>query len=135
MPRSLFSQLARPIIFNKQASFERLLIPSNRHATITTIMSSSTPIIPEEKRPIVLSGPSGVGKSTLLKRLFQEFPDDFGFSVSHTTRQPRQGETRGESYHYVTEKEFLDLVDKGAFLEHAKFGDNRYGTTVKAVTD
>ncbi|CDU26444.1 probable GUK1-guanylate kinase [Sporisorium scitamineum] len=96
---------------------------------------ASTPPIPSDKRPIVLSGPSGVGKSTLLKKLFEEFPNDFGFSVSHTTRDPRPGEVRGQSYHYVSPQEFEDLVQQGAFLEHAKFGGNRYGTTAKAVAD
>ncbi|KAJ1026764.1 hypothetical protein NDA16_002061 [Ustilago loliicola] len=96
---------------------------------------ASTPPIPSDKRPIVLSGPSGVGKSTLLKKLFEEFPNDFGFSVSHTTRDPRPGEIPGQSYHYVTRSEFEDLISKGAFLEHAEFGGNRYGTTAKAVAD
>ncbi|EST05145.1 Guanylate kinase/L-type calcium channel beta subunit [Kalmanozyma brasiliensis GHG001] len=96
---------------------------------------ASTPPIPSDKRPIVLSGPSGVGKSTLLKKLFAEFPGDFGFSVSHTTRDPRPGETRGQSYHYVSHAEFEDLIAAGAFLEHAQFGGNRYGTTAKAVAD
>ncbi|KAJ1018216.1 hypothetical protein NDA18_006375 [Ustilago nuda] len=96
---------------------------------------ASTPPIPKDKRPIVLSGPSGVGKSTLLNRLFEEFPDDFGFSVSHTTRDPRPGEIHGQSYHYVSQSEFESLVQQGAFLEHAQFGGNRYGTTAKAVAD
>ncbi|ETS62216.1 hypothetical protein PaG_03792 [Moesziomyces aphidis] len=96
---------------------------------------ASTPPIPSDKRPIVLSGPSGVGKSTLLKKLFEEFPNSFGFSVSHTTRDPRPGEVRGQSYHYVTRDEFEALVQQGAFLEHAQFGGNRYGTTAKAVAD
>ncbi|KAN0064940.1 guanylate kinase [Thecaphora frezii] len=96
---------------------------------------ASTPPIPSDKRPIVLSGPSGVGKSTLLKKLFDEFPNDFGFSVSHTTRAPRPGEVPGQSYHYVTPDEFESLVQQGAFLENAKFGGNHYGTTAKAVAD
>lgn len=52
-----------------------------------------------------------------------------------TTRDPRPGEVRGQSYHYVSHQEFEDLVQQGAFLEHAKFGGNRYGTTAKAVAD
>jgi len=86
-------------------------------------------------RPIVLCGPSGVGKSTLLKRLFNQYPEEYGFSVSHTTRAPRPGETPGESYHYVTREAFEKLIEQGAFLEHAKFGGNRYGTTAKAVEE
>lgn len=86
-------------------------------------------------RPLVLFGPSGTGKSTLLKRLLSEYPDRFGFSVSHTTRAPRAGETPGVSYHYVARPEFEQLVADGAFLEHATFGGNRYGTTAQAVAD
>ena len=59
------------------------------------------------------------------------------FNVDHvdTTRDPRPGEVRGQSYHYVSQEEFLSLIDAGAFLEHAQFGGNRYGTTAKAVAD
>ncbi|KIL69490.1 hypothetical protein M378DRAFT_119670 [Amanita muscaria Koide BX008] len=84
-------------------------------------------------RPLVISGPSGVGKSTLLKRLFLEFPDKFGFSVSHTTRDPRPGEIDGNHYHFVTRQKFLDLVQEGAFIEHAQFSGNHYGTSFEAV--
>ncbi|KAF9953750.1 guanylate kinase [Mortierella alpina] len=84
-------------------------------------------------RPIVLSGPSGAGKSTFLKRLFAEYPDKFGFSVSHTTRAPRAGETNGVDYNFVTREEFLAGVERGEFIEHAEFSGNLYGTTVQAV--
>lgn len=83
--------------------------------------------------PIVISGPSGAGKSTILKRLFDEFPDKFGFSISHTTRGPRGSEKDGVEYYFVTKEEFLDLVDKKGFVEHAQFGGNHYGTSIKAV--
>merc|ERR1711990_643043 len=84
-------------------------------------------------RPIVLSGPSGSGKSTLLKRLFAEHPGKFGFSVSHTTRQPRAGEVDGKDYNFVTREDFLKLVDQNGFIEHAEFSKNLYGTSVAAV--
>ncbi|KAH7084914.1 P-loop containing nucleoside triphosphate hydrolase protein [Paraphoma chrysanthemicola] len=89
----------------------------------------------ERNRAIVISGPSGAGKSTILKRLFEEYPDKFGFSVSHTTRGPRGGEQHGKDYYFVTKEEFLDLVDQKGFIEHAQFGDNHYGTSIKAVND
>ncbi|KAL1986667.1 hypothetical protein VTN96DRAFT_6045 [Rasamsonia emersonii] len=89
----------------------------------------------QKYRPVVVSGPSGTGKSTLLKRLFAEFPDTFGFSVSHTTRAPRPGEQNGREYYFTTKEEFLDLVSKNGFIEHAQFGGNYYGTSVKAVKD
>jgi len=84
-------------------------------------------------RPLVLSGPSGVGKSTLLRRLFEEFPDKFGFSVSHTTRTPRLGETHGKEYFFVSVQEFKDLIAAGAFIEHAEFSANFYGTSFETV--
>jgi guanylate kinase len=86
-------------------------------------------------RPVVVSGPSGAGKSTLLKRLFAEYPDTFDLSVSHTTRAPRPGEENGREYYFTTKEDFLDLVSKNAFIEHAQFGGNYYGTTVQAVKD
>ncbi|KAI9841712.1 MAG: guanylate kinase [Sclerophora amabilis] len=84
-------------------------------------------------RPVVISGPSGTGKSTLLKRLFENHPDTFGFSVSHTTRAPRPGETNGVEYNFTTKEAFLALVDQGGFIEHAQFSGNHYGTSVQAV--
>ncbi|KIJ20762.1 hypothetical protein PAXINDRAFT_66805 [Paxillus involutus ATCC 200175] len=84
-------------------------------------------------RPLVVFGPSGVGKGTLLKRLFAEFPDKFGFSVSHTTRAPRPGETDGKEYHFVTREKFTTLLSEGAFIEHAQFSGNYYGTSIQAI--
>ncbi|KAK9473321.1 guanylate kinase/L-type calcium channel beta subunit [Dipodascopsis tothii] len=78
---------------------------------------------------------AGTGKSTLLKQLFAEFPDKFGFSVSHTTRKPRPGEEDGVAYHFVERSAFDELVAANAFLEHAEFSGNCYGTSVKAVRD
>ncbi|KAJ7126558.1 guanylate kinase/L-type calcium channel beta subunit [Mycena crocata] len=89
-------------------------------------------------RPLVLSGPSGVGKSTLLQRLFAEFPDKFGFGVSHTTRAPRPGESHGKQYFFVQPQDFKDSIAAGAFIEHAEFSGNFYGTsfeTVRTVQD
>jgi len=85
------------------------------------------------KRPIVISGPSGTGKSTLLKRLFAQHPDAFGFSVSHTTRTPRTGEANGKDYHFVTREHMLKEIDEGKFIEHAEFSGNLYGTSIAAV--
>lgn len=84
-------------------------------------------------RPIVVSGPSGTGKSTLLNKLFQEFPDTFGFSVSSTTRSPRKGEVDGVHYNFVTVDQFKKMVEDGKFIEWAQFSGNYYGTTTEAV--
>ncbi|KAL3988588.1 meiosis-specific with OB domain-containing protein [Sarotherodon galilaeus] len=68
-------------------------------------------------RPVVCSGPSGVGKSTLLKKLMKEYEGVFGFSISHTTRKPRPGEQNGIDYHYVTRDVMQAGIDKGDFIE------------------
>ncbi|KAK2747579.1 guanylate kinase [Onygenales sp. PD_40] len=86
-------------------------------------------------RPVVISGPSGTGKSTLLKRLFADYPDTFGFSISHTTRAPRPGEQDGREYYFTTRDTFLALIADNSFIEHAQFGGNYYGTSTKAVKD
>ena len=76
---------------------------------------------------IVISGPSGVGKDTLIKRLLQ-LDHNLVYSVSGTTRKPRPGEKRDENYTFLTRDEFLALVDHGAFLEHATYNGHLYGT-------
>ncbi|KAI9831008.1 MAG: guanylate kinase [Thelocarpon superellum] len=86
-------------------------------------------------RPVVVSGPSGTGKSTLLTRLIAQHPGTFGYSVSHTTRAPRQGERDGREYNFVSREDFLALVEQGGFIENAEFSGNYYGTSVKAVRD
>lgn len=85
--------------------------------------------------PVVFCGPSGAGKSTLLKRLMSEHPRAFAFSVSHTTRSPRQGEQDGREYHFVTRDVMTKLIETDQFLEHAQFSGNMYGTSKKAVQD
>jgi guanylate kinase len=87
------------------------------------------------RRPIVVAGPSGVGKSTLLGRLFKEFPDRFGFSVSHTTRAPRPGEQNGVHYHFVSRDEMMRGVANGEFIESAEYSGNLYGTSKRAVRE
>ncbi|KAG5490102.1 hypothetical protein JKF63_00221 [Porcisia hertigi] len=68
---------------------------------------------------LLFVGPSGCGKSTIIHKLQQEWPTLFEFSVSHTTRAPRRGEVNGQHYHFVTTKEFQQLVDAGAMVEHS----------------
>jgi len=84
--------------------------------------------------PTVITGPSGVGKGTLLKRLKEEFKS-FDVAVSHTTRACRPGERNGKSYNFVTRDVFETMIKNNAFIEHAEFGGNMYGTSVKAVQD
>ncbi|CDO92091.1 unnamed protein product [Kluyveromyces dobzhanskii CBS 2104] len=86
-------------------------------------------------RPIVISGPSGTGKSTLLKKLFAEFPTTFGFSVSSTTRKPRDGEVNGKDYNFVAVEEFKSMINEKKFIEWAQFSGNYYGTTIASVNE
>ena len=85
-------------------------------------------------RPIVISGPSGVGKGTLIELLMKRFEvDTFGFSVSHTTRQPRPGEIDGVHYHFVTMDEMKDAIQKEKFIEYSQVHGNVYGTGYDSV--
>lgn len=82
-------------------------------------------------RLLVLSAPSGAGKSSLAKALALDA--QFGICVSHTTRAPRAGEDNGVHYHFVDRKRFLELVEEGAFVEHAEVFGNLYGTSHAAI--
>ena len=76
----------------------------------------------------VISGPSGVGKGTVNKRLFEEFGNAVAFSVSATTRDPREGEVDGREYFFISRQEFEKRVANNEFLEHAEYAGNCYGT-------
>lgn len=81
---------------------------------------------------IVLSGPSGVGKSTLISELLGQRQDIY-FSISFTTRQPRVGEANGVNYHFVDRVEFERMISAGELLEHAEYVGNYYGTSLKVI--
>jgi guanylate kinase len=78
-------------------------------------------------RVFVITGPSGVGKGTLIRTLRERCPE-LELSVSATTRAPRPGEQDGVHYHFLEDAEFQRLVDDGAFVEHARYSGRRYGT-------
>ncbi len=80
----------------------------------------------------VVSGPSGVGKSTIVRRVLEADPR-VHFSISHTTRAPRPSERDGVDYHFVDRARFHALIDAGAFLEHAEYQGHLYGTSRVAV--
>ncbi|EHM10135.1 guanylate kinase [Thermanaerovibrio velox DSM 12556] len=80
----------------------------------------------------VISGPSGAGKGTLRKMLFDRLPDLF-YSVSYTTRSPRPGETDGVEYRFVSEEEFKRMIDEGVFLEWACVHGKYYGTSADDI--
>jgi guanylate kinase len=76
---------------------------------------------------LVITGPSGVGKGTVIRLLLDRFPR-MALSVSATTRRPRPGETAGVDYHFLTEERFQERIDAGDFLEWAEYAGHRYGT-------
>ncbi|MBP3719440.1 MAG: guanylate kinase [Eubacterium sp.] len=82
---------------------------------------------------IVVSGFSGAGKGTVIKRLVEKY--DYSLSISATTRQPREGETDGKEYYFKTVDEFMSLIDYNGLIEWAQYVDNYYGTPRKFVED
>jgi guanylate kinase len=82
----------------------------------------------------ILSGPSGVGKGTILEELFKIF-DDIRYSISVTTRKPREGEVNGKDYFFISEKKFFQMRDNNEFIEWAKVHNNYYATPKKFVND
>lgn len=80
-----------------------------------------------QSKVFVITGPSGVGKGSLIGRLREDLPE-IELSVSATTRSPREGETDGVDYHFLSPEDFERRVDAGEFLEHARYSGNRYGT-------
>ena len=83
---------------------------------------------------VILSSPSGVGKTTITKKIQQKY-QKFKISVSHTTRKPRSNEVDGVDYHFVDHKRFKELISKNEFYEYAKIFENYYGTLKKNVDD
>ena len=88
----------------------------------------------QEGIPIILSAPSGAGKTTLCQALKKRLPD-LHFSISHTTRAPRINEQDGVDYHYVSKKTFLEMIENNEFLEWAKIHGNYYGTSKQNIED
>lgn len=87
----------------------------------------------KENIMLILSSPSGVGKTTLTKKIDQKY-NNFVISVSHTTRSPRSNEVDGVDYHFITKKKFNELIYEKKFYEHAEIFNNYYGT-LKSYVD
>lgn len=81
----------------------------------------------------VITGPSGVGKGTVLNKFFEKNKGDIIYSVSATTRKPREGEKDGVNYFFITKEEFEKEIENNEFLEWAKYSDNYYGTKKEFV--
>ena len=91
--------------------------------------ANSNPPSSDPLRPVVFCGPSGVGKGTLINLLMERFPNDqFGFSVSHTTRPPRPGEQDGVHYHFTTVPKIQQEIKENKFIEYAEVHGKYYGT-------
>ena len=83
---------------------------------------------------LVVSGSSGVGKSTVITQVLAERPELY-FSVSFTTRPPREGEVDGVNYYFVTREDFEERIRRGAFLEYAEYVGNYYGTSMEVIRE
>lgn len=84
---------------------------------------------------IVLSGPSGVGKGTVRKHIFENYRNDFDYSVSMTTRPKREGEVEGIDYYFRSKEQFEKLIEKDGLLEYAEYVGNYYGTPLQYVKE
>ncbi len=106
------------------------LISASHPFSMTSQSSSKNANTPSDPlRPVVFCGPSGVGKGTLINLLMERFPNDqFGFSVSHTTRPPRPGEQDGVHYHFTTVPRIQQEIKDNKFIEYAEVHGKYYGT-------
>ena len=86
------------------------------------------------KKLIIITGPSGVGKGTVVKELLNR-NKDIWLSISATTRNPRTGEKDGENYYFISDERFKNMIDKKEFLEWAQFAGNYYGTPLSTVNE
>ena len=103
------------------------------HHTLLSSPNISSAALSPDLRPIIISGPSGVGKGTLMQMLIDSNPGQFSATVSHTTRKPRRGEKEGIAYYFVSPVVFSEMITKGCFIEHTLFSGNHYGTSKDTV--
>lgn len=95
---------------------------------LNEVFDASDNPVEDTPLPVVFAGPSGVGKGTLIEMLMKKFPDRFGFSVSHTTRSPREGEVDGVHYNFTTVDQIKKEIDDEKFIEYAEVHGRYYGT-------
>jgi len=87
-----------------------------------------------QKKLIILTGPSGVGKGTVVKEILGK-EKNFWLSISATTREPRDGEKEGENYYFLNHEKFKEMIERNLFLEWAQFAGNYYGTPLTSVNE
>ena len=87
----------------------------------------------DQPRPLVICGPSGVGKGTIIKELLKQHPLRFGLSVSHTTRKKRETEVDQADYYFVERSQMWKAIQQGKFIESSEFAGNLYGTSKNAI--
>ncbi|MBO8233374.1 guanylate kinase [Prochlorococcus marinus XMU1419] len=86
------------------------------------------------KKLFILTGPSGVGKGTVVKEILGK-DKNIWLSISATTREPREGEKEGENYYFLSKKKFKEMIEQNLFLEWAQFAGNYYGTPLSSVNE
>ena len=87
-----------------------------------------------QKKLIILTGPSGVGKGTVVKEILGK-DKNIWLSISATTREPREGEKEGENYYFLNQEKFKEMIEQNLFLEWAQFAGNYYGTPLSSVNE
>jgi len=87
-----------------------------------------------QKKLIILTGPSGVGKGTVVKEILSK-DKNIWLSISATTREPREGEKEGENYYFLNQEKFKEMIEQNLFLEWAQFAGNHYGTPLSSVKE
>lgn len=117
------------------AQVDTPFVKQKREVFSEEVVAWSQGILRELPKPVVICGPSGVGKGTLINKLTAEFPQLCGFSVSHTTRKPREGEVDGVHYHFTTREWMEEEIKAGGFLESADVHGNLYGTSLASVQE
>jgi guanylate kinase len=131
---SCFSHIDVPLSGLLSQNQEQLRASVAQNEQLRNAAISQDPALASSKfKPIIIVGPSGVGKSTLINYLTSKHPDKFGFSVSFTTRGIREGEQHGVNYNYVSKEEFQGMIDQDDFIEWCQVHSNMYGTAKSQI--